>query len=199
MMPGMDGWAVLSALKKDAELADIPVIMCTILDDRNLGFALGATDFLTKPIDHHQLATLLRKYGGVHATGEALIVEDDPDARDTMSRMLKHAGWNVVEAENGRIALKLVTARAPQLILLDLMMPEMDGFEFVQELRKSETWRSIPVIVITAKDLTAQERSRLSGHVQAILQKGGYSRQELLREIRDLAARLPRGEERITS
>ena len=97
--------------------------------------------------------------------------------------------------ENGRVALARVAAHRPQLILLDLMMPEMDGFEFVQELRKDESYRSIPVIVTTAKDLTPQDRKRLSGHVQAILQKGGYSRQALLREIRDLTARQPRGEE----
>ena len=187
MMPGMDGWAVLTALKKDPDLADIPVLMCTILDDRNMGFALGASEFLTKPIDHKHLAKVLAEYAHGKSPGSALLVEDDVAAREVMSRFLRQEGWTVVEAENGRVALERVAANKPQLIVLDLMMPEMDGFEFVQELRKAEIHRAIPIIVVTAKDLSAEDRLRLSGQVEAVLQKGGYSRDELLREIRELA------------
>jgi signal transduction histidine kinase/DNA-binding response OmpR family regulator len=186
MMPGMDGWSVLAALKKDPGTADIPVIMCTILDDRNMGFTLGASDFMTKPIDHRQLVGLLTKYGRGEAPRNALVVEDDEDARETMSRTLRNEGWTVTEAVNGRVGLECLGSARPQLILLDLMMPEMDGFEFVHELRKVQSYRSIPVIVVTAKDLTAEERRQLSGHVQSILQKGGSTRDELLREIREL-------------
>jgi CheY-like chemotaxis protein len=188
MMPGMDGWAVLTALKADANVADIPVIMLTIVDDKNLGYALGAADYLTKPIDRERLAIILQKYRCAHPPCTVLVVEDDADTCDTLRRMLAKEGWTVSEAENGQVALAQVAARQPAVILLDLMMPEMDGFEFIAELRKHQEWRTIPVVVVTAKDLTPEERQRLSGHVEKILQKAAYSREDLLREVRDLVA-----------
>ena len=186
MMPGMDGWAVLTALKKDPELAEIPVLLCTILDDRSMGFALGASEFLTKPIDRNHLVAVLRKHGSGHAPGKVLLVEDDAGTRELIGRMLQKEGCVVTEAENGRIALQRVVANRPELIVLDLMMPEMDGFEFMQELRKLEAYRSIPIIVVTAKDLTPEDQRMLNGQVEAILQKGGHSGDELLREICEL-------------
>jgi signal transduction histidine kinase/DNA-binding response OmpR family regulator len=186
MMPGMDGWAVLTALKKDPELAEIPVLLCTILDDRSMGFALGASEFLTKPIDRNHLVAVLRKHGRGHSPCKVLLVEDDADTRELIARMLQKEGCVVTEAENGRIALQRVVANRPELILLDLMMPEMDGFEFMQELRKLEAYRSIPIIIVTAKDLTPEDHRTLNGHVEAILQKGGHSGDELLREICEL-------------
>ena len=188
MMPGMDGWAVLTALKADANVADIPVIMLTIVDDKNLGYALGAADYLTKPIDRERLAIILQKYRCAHPPCTVLVVEDDADTCDTLRRMLEKEGWTVSEAENGRVALARIAARRPDVVLLDLMMPEMDGFEFVAELRKRQEWRTIPVVVVTAKDLTPEERQLLSGHVEKILQKAAYSREDLLREVRDLMA-----------
>jgi signal transduction histidine kinase/DNA-binding response OmpR family regulator len=188
MMPGMDGWAVLTALKADANVADIPVIMLTIVDDKNLGYALGAADYLTKPIDRERLAIILQKYRCAHPPCTVLVVEDDADTCDTLRRMLAQEGWTVSEAENGQVALAQVAARQPAVILLDLMMPEMDGFEFIAELRKHQEWRTIPVVVVTAKDLTPAERQRLNGHVEKILQKAAYSREDLLREVRDLVA-----------
>jgi signal transduction histidine kinase/DNA-binding response OmpR family regulator len=188
MMPGMDGWAVLTALKADANVADIPVIMLTIVDDKNLGYALGAADYLTKPIDRERLAIILQKYRCAHPPCTVLVVEDDADTCDTLRRMLEKEGWTVSEAANGRVALAQVAARRPDVVLLDLMMPEMDGFEFVAELRKRQEWRTIPVVVVTAKDLTPEDRQRLSGHVEKILQKAASSREDLLREVRDLVA-----------
>jgi len=185
MMPGMDGWAVLTALKADPELAPIPVIMATILDERNLGFALGATDFLTKPIDRDYLAKVLQKYRCAHPPCPVLLVEDHADLRALMRRMLEHEGWVVEEAENGRVALERVAENRPELIVLDLMMPEMDGFSFLEELRQQEAWRSIPVIVVTAKDLTAEDRQRLNGYVEYVVNKGTRGREELLQELGD--------------
>jgi hypothetical protein len=185
MMPGMDGWAVLTALKADPELAPIPVIMATILDERNLGFALGATDFLTKPIDRDYLAKVLQKYRCAHPPCPVLLVEDHADLRELMRRMLEHEGWVVEEAENGRVALGRVAENRPELIVLDLMMPEMDGFSFLEELRQQEAWRSIPVIVVTAKDLTAEDRQRLNGYVEYVVNKGTRGREELLQELGD--------------
>ena len=183
MMPGMDGWSVLSELKKDPHLAQIPVLLCTILDDKNLGFALGASEFLTKPVDRGQLVALLRKHAHGPSPRKVLLVEDDPVSRAMLSRLMQNEGWVVIEAENGRVALERMARERPALILLDLMMPVLDGFDFVNELRKDEANRTIPIIVVTAMDLTPEDHRRLSGHVEAILRKGGRSADELLREI----------------
>ncbi len=185
MMPGMDGWAVLSALKADSALADIPVIMLTIVDDRNLGYALGAADYLSKPIDRERLVAVLRQH---RRDRPVLVVDDDPEVRDLFRRMLEPEGYKVVEAPNGRAGLDRLRAGAPGVILLDLMMPEMDGFEFVAEVRRHAAWRAIPIVVVTAKDLSHDDRQRLNGHVERILQKGAYGREQLLAEVRELVA-----------
>ena len=186
MMPHVDGWSVLQQLKDDPELAAIPVILLTMTDERNLGFALGASEYLTKPIDRDQLAEVLRKYEGGDRSAPALVVDDESANRDILRKGLERAGWPVVEAENGRAALERVAEAVPRLILLDLMMPVMDGFEFVVELRKNEAWRQVPVLVITAKEITAEDRVRLEGHVSRILRKGSFGQEELLREVRKL-------------
>ncbi len=188
MMPGMDGWAVLAALKSDPVLAEIPVIMLTIVDDQNMGYSLGATEYLTKPVDRDRLAAVLKRHVGEVISRSVLLVEDDADIRDVTRRVLEQDGWSVVEAENGRVALERLHSFRPGVILLDLMMPEMDGFEFVEEMRKHSAWKSIPVVVVTAKDLTSDDRARLNGQVGLILQKGAYSREELLRETSALVA-----------
>jgi CheY-like chemotaxis protein/anti-sigma regulatory factor (Ser/Thr protein kinase) len=185
MMPGMDGWAVLAALKADPGVADIPVVMLTIVDDRNLGYALGAADYLTKPIDRERLVAVLKKY---RRDLPALVVDDDPVLRELLGRTLNAAGYTVVGAENGRVALERLRELAPSVILLDLMMPEMDGFEFLAALRGHEAWRGIPVVVVTARDLSSEDRERLNGRVERILQKGAYGREALLEEVRALVA-----------
>ncbi len=195
MMPGMDGWAVLSALKADQDVADVPVIMLTIVDDRNLGYALGASDYLTKPIDRDRLVTVLKQH---RRDRPVLVVDDDAGLRQLLRRMLEPEGYAVVEAENGRVALERLRDVSPSVVLLDLMMPEMDGFEFVAELRRHEAWRAIPVVVITARDLSRDDHERLNGYVQKILQKGEHGRDQLLSEVRELVAtsvarRRPRG------
>jgi CheY-like chemotaxis protein len=186
MMPGMDGWAVLTALKADPALADIPVIMLTILDDKNLGYALGAADYLTKPVDRDRLMAVLQKYRRADAARTILVIEDEASTRQMLRRLLEREGWAVTEAENGHVGLERIAAQRPALILLDLLMPEMDGFQFLEVLRQHEAWQSIPVVVITAKDLTADDRRRLNGSVERILQKGAYGRDELLGELRKL-------------
>jgi CheY-like chemotaxis protein len=188
MMPGMDGWAVLVQLKSDSALLDIPVIMLTIVDDKKMGYALGAADYMTKPIDRERLVVILKKHLSASSQAPVLLVEDDPTTREMLRRLLEKEGWPVSEAENGRIGLERVKENRPGLVLLDLMMPEMDGFGFVAELRKCEEWRDIPVVVVTAKDITAEDRLLLNGSVEKILQKGAYSRETLLAEVRELVA-----------
>ncbi len=186
LMPRVDGWAVLSALKADAALRDIPVVMVTMVDDDGMGYMLGAAEFLTKPIDRDRLAAVLGKYRPDRPACPVLVVEDDEATRQVLRRMLAGQGWVVVEAEDGRAALDRMTEDRPGLILLDLMMPGMDGFQFLAEMRQNEAWRSIPVVVMTAKDLTLQERAGLSGQVEKILYKGGCSREGLLQEVRQI-------------
>ena len=183
LMPEMDGWAVLSAIKADSAIADIPVIMATILDEKPLSLALGASDYVTKPIDRERLIHVMRRYAGAPEQ-RVLIVEDDESSREMMRRMLEKEGWTVIEAENGRVALELVSEQMPSVILLDLMMPEMDGFEFLSALRDGASGKTTPVIVVSALELTEEHRRRLNGGVQQILKKGSYSPEVLLDELR---------------
>jgi signal transduction histidine kinase/CheY-like chemotaxis protein len=192
MMPGMDGWAVLTAIKANPQLAHIPVIMLTIIEDQNYGFALGAADYLNKPIERDVLLDTLQKHLGppseheAHQSGSILVVEDDRVTREMMRRILEHAGWNVSEAENGRVALSRIVEQLPVLIILDLMMPEVDGFQLIDVLRTNPEWRSIPVVVVTAIDLSPAERLQLNGYVQHVLQKGIYQSDQLLEDVREL-------------
>ncbi len=192
LMPGMDGWAVLRALKTDPRTSEIPVIMISMVDDKEMGHALGAAEYLVKPIDRDRLAALVRKHSCEAPPCSVLIVEDDPAAREVMRRTLEQEKWKVCEAENGRVALDTVAKRGPDLIILDLMMPEMDGFEFVAELRRNEEWRDIPVIVVTAKDLSSEDRTRLAGRVKRIFQKSAMSREQLAAEIRSMLSQSSR-------
>jgi hypothetical protein len=185
MMPGLDGWSVLRDLKTDPETRDIPVIMISMTDDRDLGYALGATEFLTKPIQREQLVRLIESHGADRAAG-VLVVDDDPEVRAMVRRVLEREGWRVEEAANGRIALERLVAWSPSLVLLDLMMPVMDGFEFVLEMRRMEPTRSIPIVIVTAKDLTEEDRRRLQGNIAGLVQKGGRGRDDFLAQIREL-------------
>ncbi|MCB8945252.1 MAG: response regulator [Ardenticatenaceae bacterium] len=185
MLPDMDGWAVLSHLKADARLSEIPVVVISMMSDQNTGFALGAAEYMVKPIDREQLLLVLHRYRCAQMPCNVLVVEDDTSTRELLHSTLAKHGWQVMEAENGRIALNRVAEQKPALIILDLMMPEMDGFEFVVRLREREEWRTIPIIVVTAKDITDEDRLRLNGHVEKTLQKSQYSRDELLRDIRE--------------
>jgi signal transduction histidine kinase/DNA-binding response OmpR family regulator len=194
MMPDMDGWAVLGVLKADPELADIPVVMLTIVDNKNLGYALGAADYLTKPIQRDRLLAVLAKYCPPSQPATVLVVEDDSATREVIRHLLQKTGVQVAEAENGRVALERLAESQPGLILLDLMMPEMDGFQFVDHVRQHEAWRAIPIVVVTAKDLTAEDRLRLNGYVTDIISKDTRDQEELLAEVSKMVkTRLQKG------
>ena len=188
VMPGKDGWAVLKELKSDSQLRDIPVIMVSMIEDRNIGYALGAVDYLTKPVDRERLSQIISQYRCQNPPCPILIVEDDNETRELMRRTLEGDGWDVAEARHGREALERIRERTPDVIILDLMMPVMSGFEFLGELRSVEAWRKIPVVVATAKDLTEEDRELLSSAVEAILKKGAYTRDQLLEQVRDLVS-----------
>ena len=188
VMPEKDGWDVLRSLKSDPRLSGIPVIMLSIVDEKNKGYALGASDYVVKPVNRQQLVSVLGKYRMSDSTNRVLVVEDDPDTRRRLHNMLSEEGWEVDEAENGRLALDRLSDVQPNLILLDLMMPEMDGFEFLVELRNNQQRKTIPVVVVTGADLSDADHRNLNGGVEKILRKSAYSREELFEEVRAVVA-----------
>ncbi|MDM8568493.1 response regulator [Thiotrichales bacterium HSG1] len=188
-MPGINGWQVLSLLKRNSLLSDIPVIIISIEADKKMGKAMGVTDYITKPIQQEQLEKILDRYKIQNETSGLIMVVDDNDiVRDTTTIILEHQGWRVFKAENGKIALEHMDHKKPALILLDLDMPVMDGFEFLDELRQNETWCSTPVVVLTAKALTAKEYANLNGRVDNIFKKEACNNEELVVSIHNLIA-----------
>ena len=190
MMPEMDGWEVLTALQSDQKTKNIPVIMLTMANEPDLGYSLGATDYLTKPVDWNNLSKILQKHEVKAGEQSILIVEDDEITRDMLKKSLETNDFKVLSAINGKEGLSMVEKTKPALILLDLMMPEMDGFEFAEKLRENKDWLDIPVVVITAKDLTSDDHKRLKGNVEAIMQKGSYNKNDLLQEVNNRIKKL---------
>ncbi len=184
MMPQMDGWSVLTALKADPALALIPVVMVTFVNDPALAGSLGAADTVLKPVEWSHLKDVMERFHG--DAGDVLVVDDDPDARARLRHVLTRNGWTVSEAGNGQEALDLVAHAPPQVILLDLTMPVMDGFTFLHALRERPGCGDIPVIVLSARDLDAADRRRLDG-ADRVLSKGGTDLRQLAGELRSLA------------
>jgi CheY-like chemotaxis protein len=195
MMPTMDGWSVLTRLKGDPELSSIPVVMLTMVNNREMGFSLGVDDYMLKPIDRTAFVRTLRRYCAPHEDPTILVVEDDAITREMMRTSIEKEHYTVIEACNGAEGLAQLAKTRPALILLDLMMPEMDGFHFTREVRAHPEWRDIPILVMTAKDIDAEDRARLDGQVSRILQKGACGREELLTAISSRIARVTRPEE----
>ena len=189
MMPTTDGWSVLTRMKDDPELHEIPVIMLTMVSDRGLAYRLGASEFMTKPIDRARLAAVMARFRDPSGESTALVVEDDAETRRMTRAMLERDGFIVDEADNGAVALARISQKRPDVILLDLMMPTMDGFELAATLHASDAWKMIPIVVLTAKDLTDEDRRRLNGSVEKIIEKGAYERRKLLDDVRDIVAR----------
>jgi len=184
MMPGMDGWTVLTKLKQDPNTAEIPVVMVTMVEDADVGLALGASDFLTKPIERESLATTLGRHAGARRT--VLLVEDDAETRAMTRRMLEREGWTVAEAADGRAGIERMRATRPQVVVLDLMMPEVDGFSFLDAVAGDPQLSETPVVVLTAKDLSADERRQLDLQAARVMEKGRHGKEQLLRQVRTL-------------
>ena len=198
-MPRMDGWAVLhaiarrlaevEALRTDPEIAETPVIITSVVNEFSLAHVLGATDYMVKPIDWSALKEAMERYRPVDREGSVLVVDDDADARERVRRTLARDGWQVREAENGAAALESLDTERPSLILLDLMMPVMDGFAFLRALRGRPDGDTIPVVVLTAKEITPSERESLGAQADRLIMKGSMSLSEIGRQLRDLYAR----------
>jgi signal transduction histidine kinase/DNA-binding response OmpR family regulator len=193
MLPRMDGWSVITALKANPALSHIPVIFLTMLEDRNLGYALGASDYLVKPVQGDVLLQSIARHVAVGPSKTVLIVDDDPATREVFRRHLQSNGWQTDEAQNGLVALEHVARQIPGLILLDLMMPAMDGFTFLEKLRATPEGRAIDVIVCTAKDLTAEDHDRLAGGVVNIISKDPHQLETLGAAIGQRMARTAAG------
>jgi CheY-like chemotaxis protein len=161
--------------------------MVTMLDDRRLGYALGATDYMTKPIEPQRLLHVLHRLCP-ERNATILVVDDDEAVRDRLVPLIRDGGWRAVAAENGAVALERLAEARPDLILLDLMMPEMDGFAFLDALRERDDHRGTRVVVLTAKELTDEDRARLNGGVQRILAKDRTEGDDLVRHLRDALA-----------
>ena len=184
MMPQMDGWSVLTALKADPILARIPVVLVTFVDDPALGSSLGAAELIPKPVDWDRLSSVMERFRG---EGDVLVVDDDDDARRRLRTVLERNGWSVVEAANGQEALERVAHSVPQLILLDLTMPVMDGFTFLHALRERPDCHDVPVVVLSARDLSSDDRRRLKS-ADRVLAKGSTSLNALATEVLALAS-----------
>jgi len=195
LMPRLDGWAVLTALKSQSELRDIPVIIVTVLADRGMALSLGATEFMTKPVDRARLAAVIRQQ--VHGSGSVLVTDDDAESRKLVRRHLEKLGWVVAEAADGREALAwLANNPPPAMILLDLIMPGMDGFAFLGEVAKHRDWQELPIVILTAKRLNDAERTLLAGRTREVIEKGSSDLAAVLRRV---AVRLPRAKDALAA
>ncbi len=188
IMPGIDGWEVMAALKADARTAEIPIIVASILEERERGFRLGAQEYVTKPLLREHLSELLSKHLGDRPPARILVVEDDDDTRDDLHEMLRNQGWEVLTASGGEDALGKLEPDPPDLILLDLMIPTIDRRKLVAAIRNTPDWQSIPVVVMTAAELSPEDVEQLQGQVDHIVSKSLYDCDELFREIRYLIA-----------
>jgi signal transduction histidine kinase/CheY-like chemotaxis protein len=191
MLPRLDGWEVLRGLKDDAATRDIPVVVASVVDNQSLGYALGAVDYFVKPIDRRALLARLERYRSSTARSRVLAVDDEPDALALVAETLRPAGYDVESASGGRAGIAAATARRPDVVLLDLMMPDVTGFDVVEALRADPRTRDVPVLIVTAKELTAEEKALLSGRVAGVLQKGTGGAVELLDWLDRIVGRRP--------
>jgi CheY-like chemotaxis protein len=191
MMPGYDGWQVLTDLKSSSETRDVPVIICSIVDDEDKGFSLGAADYLVKPILEEDLLNALDRLNGDGSIREVLIIDDDPNDLRLLGKMISEQGkYRAILAEGGPAGWSIISSKPPHAIVLDLFMPEMDGFTILEQMRQDKSLRDVPVIVITGADLTADQQKQLENLGQRLLQKSSLKEYELIQSIENTLQRV---------
>jgi CheY-like chemotaxis protein len=183
MMPNKDGWQVLHALKSDLKTRDIPVILVTVVDQKALGYQLGATDYLIKPLNADDLLASLSKITNREQKSKLLVVDDDPDVHEMVTQLLEDSGYQIQSATDGAQAVAAVKKELPDIILLDLLMPQLDGFGVIERLRQNPETRDIPVVILTAKSLSATEEKSLDQRIYTVIQKQGLRGEALLESI----------------
>ena len=183
MMPGLDGWSVLKTLKDDPELQQIPVVLVTMVENRSMGYSLGAAEYLSKPIDKKRLFAVLKRSVRDKMSAPLLIIEDNDSMRESLQDMLQLEGWDVDTVATAESALSEIGKNPPALIMLDLVMPEMDGFEFLNQLRNNPRWRNIPVLIVTGKELTDVELAVLHRNAAKVVNKLSFNHDDLLKEV----------------
>lgn len=191
LLPKKDGWEILTDLRSDPETDSIPVIIVSMLDNKDLGYSFDADDYFVKPVDKDKLIHRIRELSGrKHGENEVvLIIDDDPKSVKLTARILEEAGEKVLKAYSGRVGIDLAKKEHPSLIILDLMMPEMTGFEVVDELRKDQQTADIPIIVLTAKEITREDRELLDGHIKKLITKANFDKKTLIKEIKKCLAK----------
>ncbi|MCX5719276.1 MAG: response regulator, partial [Nitrospirae bacterium] len=194
MMPKKDGWQVLRELKKTPETQDIPVIILSIVDNKRLGFSLGATEYIVKPVEKQVLLRKLRNLEKTTTIKRILVVDNDPDTVKMMSNVLKEAGYKITIAYNSRDAIASIEDFEPDLIVLNLTMPEVSGFDVIEYLKTEERAKDIPLIVVTHKDLTENEIDDLNGRIQGILNKGVLTKEDLLNELKETITKVSKAQ-----
>ena len=185
LMPKKDGWEVLNCLKADPATQDIPIIVISNIDNKGLGISLGAFDYIVKPFQKEAILSVLNRIPVVDVK-DVLVVDDEASAVDLLTQILREEGYHVKGVYNGKEALHVLETKPQDIILLDLLMPEMDGFEVIQKINAHPDWCNIPIIVVTAKDLTDKEWNILNKSVDSIIQKSGLSEDNLMDEIKTL-------------
>jgi CheY-like chemotaxis protein len=190
LLPGLDGWEVLTRLKHDDVTSSIPVIIISVVDNPELGLALGAIDYFVKPVPAKLLISRLRRFqpgsNGSRAKTQILVVDDERANREWLTEILEPAGFGVIPAVGGREAIELARSHHPDLVLLDLMMPEVSGFDVVEALRSEKATVKMPIMVLTAKDLTEADKRQLNGRVSSILQRGSTGAADLIGLLRQV-------------
>ena len=190
-MPGYDGWQVLTDLKSSPDTRDIPVVVCSIVEDEEKGFSLGAADYLVKPIHEDDLLAALDRLNGDGSIREVLVIDDDPNDLRLLGKMLSEQGkYKAILAEGGPAGWNSIKLKTPHAVVLDLFMPEMDGFTILENLRNDKKLRNIPVIVITGADLTSEQQKQLDDLGQRLLQKSMLKEQDLISTIENALQRV---------
>jgi DNA-binding response OmpR family regulator len=189
LLPKIDGWDLLVRLKGEPMTRGLPVIIVSIMDERGKGFALGATDYLVKPVSREELVNAVQRVSLTRPTAEAvtiLAIDDDPLALELVDAILSPEGFQILKAYGGEDGVVVARRETPALIILDLLMPEVDGFMVVERLRADPTTATIPIVILTSKHLTPEEKARLNGQIACLARKGEFSRAAFVEQVRGL-------------